>query len=408
MRITEKINFRQPRYMLPAIIYLPALFCGYFVCRFFDIEKAEVDTKMQTTEYYNDKLPDANLKGDGIGDKYSNMVNNFGKIKDESAVENIERDGEEQKEEYKSQYTDAEVAAMDRQSEEAQRSMERLRQLQEQIKEQQQKESNISGSYYGNTYDEQRTLDDLQKKLADARDEGLRSSGVNSCGEAQPGSSSNGKSIESKTNASEGKKTINEKVVSEIAEEAEAEEVVKRQKETSEYFNTIATNEPQHKLIRAIVDEEITAVDGSRVRFRLLDDIEIGDRIISKGTCLYGTLSGFGQQRVKGTIKSILYQEELIKIQLSIYDTDGLEGLYVPKSSFGETVKDVASTTISQNMSFTDGTATGATARWGQQALQNAYRKASNALSKNIRKNKVRVKYGTMVYLINSKDKQKR
>lgn len=52
---------------------------------------------MQTTEYYNDKLPDANLKGDGIGDKYSNMVNNFGKIKDESAVENIERGNEDQK-----------------------------------------------------------------------------------------------------------------------------------------------------------------------------------------------------------------------------------------------------------------------------------------------------------------------
>lgn len=79
----------------------------------------EVDDKKQTTAYYNDKLPDANLKGDGIGDKYSNMVNNFGKIKDESAVENIERGGEEQKESYQSQYTDAEVAALDRQSDEA-------------------------------------------------------------------------------------------------------------------------------------------------------------------------------------------------------------------------------------------------------------------------------------------------
>ena len=68
----------------------------------------------------------------------------------------------------------------------------------------------------------------------------------------------------------------------------------------------------------------------------------------------------------------------------------------------------MAGSTVSQNMSFTDGSVSGATARWGQQALQNAYRKASNALSKNIRKNKVRVKYGTMVYLINSKDKQKR
>lgn len=102
MGIKDKINFRQPKYMLPAIIYFPLLFFGYFFFRFFDTEKAEVNNKMQTTEYYNDKLPDANLKGDGIGDKYSNMVNNFGKIKDESAVENIERGNEDQKEEYNS------------------------------------------------------------------------------------------------------------------------------------------------------------------------------------------------------------------------------------------------------------------------------------------------------------------
>lgn len=114
MGIKDKINFRQPKYMLPAIIYFPLLFFGYFFFRFFNTEKAEVNNKMQTTEYYNDKLPDANLKGDGIGDKYSNMVNNFGKIKDESAVENIERGNEDQKEEYNSQYSDAEVAAMDR------------------------------------------------------------------------------------------------------------------------------------------------------------------------------------------------------------------------------------------------------------------------------------------------------
>ena len=196
MRITDKINFRQPKYMLPAILYLPLLFFGYFFFRFFNIEKVEVDDKKQTTAYYNDKLPDANLKGDGIGDKYSNMVNNFGKIKDESAVEkikdesaveNIERDGEEQKESYQSQYTDAEVAALDRQSDEARQSMERLRRLQEQIKEQQQKDHNVSGCHYGNTYDEQRTLEDLQKKLTDARDEGLRGSGVAADAGSMPG-----------------------------------------------------------------------------------------------------------------------------------------------------------------------------------------------------------------------------
>ena len=404
MGIKDKINFRQPKYMLPAIIYLPLLFFGYFLCRFFNTEKADVNNKMQTTEYYNDKLPDANLKGDGIGDKYSNMVNNFGKIKDESAVENIERGNEDQKEEYKSQYSDAEVAAMDQQSEEARQSMERLRKLQEQIKAQQAKDENATGTRTdGNTEDEEQTLENLRKALEEARNEGAAHVGTkNDDTDEQSGAPDR----KTRKNGGEDKKVVNEHSVNEISDEAKAEEVVKKQKETSDYFNTIVSNEPEQKLIRAIVDEDVKAVDGSRVRLRLLDDIDIGERTIAKGNYLYCTLSGFGQQRVKGTVKSVLVNDELVKVNLSIYDTDGLEGLYVPKSSFSETAKDIASGTVSQSMNFNDGTSTSTTGRWGMQALQNAYQKATNALSKNIRKNKVKVKYGTQVYLINSREKR--
>lgn len=404
MGIKDKINFRQPKYMLPAIIYLPLMFFGYFFCRFFNTEKADVNNKMQTTEYYNDKLPDANLKGDGIGNKYSNMVNNFGKIKDESAVENIERGNEDQKEEYKSQYSDAEVAAMDQQSDEAQQSMERLRKLQEQIKAQQAKDENTTEPRTGgNTEDEEQTLENLRKALEEARNEGTAH-----VGPSNDDTETQSQQPDRKTRKNEGecKKVVNEHSVNEISEEAKAEEVVKKQKETSDYFNTIVSNEPEHKLIRAIVDEDVKAVDGSRVRLRLLDDIDIGERTIAKGNYLYCTLNGFGQQRVKGTVKSVLVNDELVKVNLSIYDTDGLEGLYVPKSSFSETAKDIASGTVSQSMSFNDGTSTSTTGRWGMQALQNAYQKATNALSKNIRKNKVKVKYGTQVYLINSREKR--
>ena len=39
-----------------------------------------------------------------------------------------------------------------------------------------------------------------------------------------------------------------------------------------------------------------------------------------------------------------------------------------------------------------------------QQIEKNAYQKTSNAIGKAIKKNKVKLKYGTFVYLINSKD----
>ena len=410
MKITDKINFRLPKYMLPAIIYVPLLFFGYFICRFFETETVDVNNKMQTTEYFNDKLPDANFKGDGIGDKYSNMVNSYGKIKDESAVENIERGGENEKEEYTSQYSDAELAAMDEQSDEAKESMARLQQLQERIREQQAKNDNLTdNSVPGNTEDEEETLANLRKALEEARNEGLRQAGVETEDEPEAPTKPAKRKKKADDGEVEGEKVVNEHAVTEISEQAEAEEVVKRHKEDNEYFNTIATNEPEHKLIKAIVDEDIKAVDGSRVRLRLLDDIEINEVVVPKGSYIYATMSGFGSQRVKGNVKSILIHDELIKVNLSLYDTDGLEGLYVPGSSFRETTKDVASGAMSNTSSLTSSSTTAGNAlvQWGNQAISNAVQKTSNALGKAIKKNSAKLKYGTFVYLINGKEKKK-
>lgn len=58
-------------------------------------------------------------------------------------------------------------------------------------------------------------------------------------------------------------------------------------------------------------------------------------------------MSGFSSGRVKGNITSILIEDELVKVSLSLYDTDGMEGLYVPNSQFRETSKDVASGAVS-------------------------------------------------------------
>ena len=405
----KQINFRQGKYILPAIFYPILLYLGYIAIDFFDIKPVEINTKGETTDHINEKLPDANIKGDGIGDKYTNMVDNYGKIKDESAVQNIERGNENMKEEYSSQYSDAELAAMDKNSKEAQESAERLKQLQEQILQQQAKDERLSDRSGGNTEDEEKTLAELRKALEQARDDAQRhlpedGGNVDANQRAQAGDASSATGMTAEV---EGVKDVNEHAVTEVSEEAKSEEVVKSHKETSDYFNTISTNEPEHKLIRAIVDEEVTAVEGSRVRLRLLDDIDIGERTIKSGSYLYCTMSGFSQQRVKGNVKSILYNDELVKVNLSIYDTDGMEGLYVPKSSFRETTNDIASGTISQNMNLSDGSSTGGSmSRWGMQALQNAYQKAANAIAKNIRKNKVKLKYGTQVYLINSRDKK--
>lgn len=87
----------------------------------FHTEKAEVQDKtLQTTEFLNPELPDAQIKGgDGIGSKYENMAKSWGKIQDYSAVDNIERDeADNNQEEYESQYTEEDIALLDRQEKE--------------------------------------------------------------------------------------------------------------------------------------------------------------------------------------------------------------------------------------------------------------------------------------------------
>lgn len=393
-KIFEKINFNQPKYVLPAIIYLPLIFAGYFILKLFDTEKIEIDT-METTEYYNDKLPEANIKGDGIGDKYTNMLNDFGKIKDESAVENIERGEDDQKEEYTSQY-DApleypnQIEELEEQNSlsDTERAMEKLQQIRKQLREQ-----TVHDSYAQSTSpDEDATLENLRKALAEARGVPITDE------ERKQVTTPNNEPVKDAEEPD-----ANKDVVKDIADDAQVEEVVRRRNVASDYFNTISENAPEPKIIRAIVDEDILAMDGSRMRLRLLDEIDVGGRVLPSGTNIYCMVSGLGQQRVKGNIQSVLVNDELVKVNLRLYDTDGLEGLYVPKSAIRETSKDVAGNTLNQSVNFNNGEGNSSFKGWGIQALQNAYQKTTGAISKNVKKNKVKIKYGTQVYLVNAR-----
>ena len=381
MKITEKINFRQPKYMLPAILYFPLVGASYFIFDLFNTEKAEVqDKNMQTTEYLNPELPGAKTKGDGIGSKYENMTKSWGKIGDYTAMDNIERDNPEGgKEQYESKYTQDDIAMLDEQ-------------------EKRKAETEAADAKVR----EKEAMAELEKALAEAR---LRGNLGNE--EARNSESQEQGNLETEENGNtnvQGKITTDPNAVKKPSEDEKPSEVVKKIKTTSDYFNTLAQNEQEPKLIKAIIDENVKATDGSRVRLRLLDDVEINDHVVKRGTYLYATMSGFSSQRVKGSISSIMVDDELVKVNLSLYDTDGMEGLYVPSSQFRETTKDVASGAVSGNMNMgTSGTGS-SLSQWGMQAVQNAYQKTSSAIGKAIKKNKVKLKYGTFVYIINSKD----
>ncbi|MCC2234842.1 conjugative transposon protein TraM [Bacteroides hominis] len=374
--LLEKINWRQPKYMLPAILYFPLLGASYFIFDLFHTETLEIkDKTMQTTEFLNPELPGAQIKDDGIGSKYENMAKSWGKIQDYSAVDNIDRDESgKKKEEYESKYTQDDLDLLTEQEQEKAAAVE------------------IASAKAR----EQEALAELEKALAEARLKGQNAV-------QPPAETETADTVPPRATEVSGTIDEEKRAVKAPSDDAPPNEVVRKVKTASDYFNTLAKDAREPKLIQAIIDENIKAVDGSRVRLRLLDDVEIGKYVVKRGTYLYATVSGFSSGRVKGSISSILVDDELMKVSLSIYDTDGMEGLYVPNSQFRETSKDVASSAMSGNMNMGMGSSL---AQWGMQAVTNAYQKTSNAISKAIKKNKVKLKYGTFVYLVNGQEKK--
>ena len=388
----KKIDYKQPKYVLPMILYPLILGTGYFTIGMFTTEVKSVDKNLMATNYLNSELPEAKIDNE-LGSKRENMVNAFGDAKDYTAVENAERDSVKGKEEYQTRYNNGEAAAIVRHDAE----LENLRQFQRRKQEIAARNMGKDDFVVPLSEEDRRNArrlrgregrEESEELLAQARAQGRSVTG------SSPYEDDDEESTHKKGHSKETASS------SENSEE-KAETVVKVMKTESEYFNTVSQNAPGSSLITAIIDENIKAVDGSRVRLRLLDDVEIGGLFVPKGTYLYATMSSFSKQRVKGKVASVFVGDEIKTINLSIYDTDGMEGLYVPSSTFRETAKDIGSSAMQQSMSIDGSSSNNSVAQWAQQTVQQAYQRTSQAISKAIRKNKVKLKYGTRVYLIN-------
>lgn len=173
---------------------------------------------------------------------------------------------------------------------------------------------------------------------------------------------------------------------------------VSKASKTQSVFNTIKREEDEG-FIKAILDESLTAYAGSRIRIKLLDDIQVGEEnLIEKGTYLYATVTGFSAQRINFTIHSIMRKGKLLPVNLEIYDVDGLQGLYIPESAFREFTQELGSNSM-QGFNLTTESSQ-SSAQFLLSSAQRAFQSTSQAIAKAIRKNKANLKYSTFIYLI--------
>jgi conjugative transposon TraM protein len=159
-------------------------------------------------------------------------------------------------------------------------------------------------------------------------------------------------------------------------------------------------NDLMQNAVEAIIHETQTIVNGTTVKFRLMNDIFINGIKIPKDNFLFGTASLKGE-RLTINITSIRYNNSLFPVDLSVYDMDGLVGIYIP----GAINRDAAKASADRSMQ-TFGVAS-LDDSWGAQAAGAGIEAAKSLLNKKVKLVKVVVKAGYKVLLRDEKQKQK-
>ena len=155
--------------------------------------------------------------------------------------------------------------------------------------------------------------------------------------------------------------------------------------------------EKENSFIKAVIDENNKGFLGSRIRFRLLEDIFVSNRKISKGSILYGQISGFSMQRVDLNIVSVSTKGEIFPVNLSIYDVDGMKGLYVPQSVFRDMIREMGSSSVQGTQMDMGGQ--GFFTSLGSKLFTST----SKSIANLIKTNKTKLKYNSYVFLIDEK-----
>lgn len=155
--------------------------------------------------------------------------------------------------------------------------------------------------------------------------------------------------------------------------------------------------------IRACVHGDQTVISGQSVRLRLLEAMRVGRYVLPRNTLLTGEGRIQGE-RLGIEILQVEYDGAVIPVELTVLDSDGQDGIFIPGSTEANAVREVAAN-MGQNLGTTI-SITNQSA--GDQLLSELGRGAiqgvSQYISKKMREEKVHLKsgYGLMLYQNNN------
>jgi conjugative transposon TraM protein len=154
----------------------------------------------------------------------------------------------------------------------------------------------------------------------------------------------------------------------------------------------------EHNAIKAEVYGNQTLVSGAVIKLVLLQDISLSAVTIPKSTFVFGQCSLNGE-RLTVDINSIHFNNSIYPVGLSLYDVDGLEGIYVP----GAIARDAAKK--SSNQALQDVQLNSLDPSLEVQAASAGIEAAKGMLTKKTRLIQVTAKAGYKVFLVNKNTK---
>ena len=398
----KKIDLRQGKYWFPLVLFVPLVAIAYFSCEMF---KGPTVQEGMVTDSINTMMPEP--AGDGLHGKFAEMEDNLLRGDGYTAINAL---GEEETGEADDEnvYSESEMDRIDKEKAQKKREEEEMNALQQQLRESRmhinQYDDRFTGHSSGNG-SQQREMEQFEQEMRQIQERSRKMArDITGDDAVNTANAQNQQTMNPYGNAQiTGYDIYGNPVYAQQPKKDTVAVVTKADTQSSDGFNTVADEEKlDDPLIKAMIDKTTKAHEGTRLRFKLLDDVVVKGVKLKKGTYLYGTVVGFGQQRVMADITSILVKDKFLKIHLSVYDLDGMQGFYVPESAFRDMMKNAGSAAMQSNISFDSGGGSGISAEaLALQALQNVYQSTSSAVSQAIKKNRAKIKYNTIVYLIN-------
>lgn len=252
-----------------------------------------------------------------------------------------------------------------------------------------------------NAADEQLELMEKSYQLAAKYMPGQNGSGQPGKAEAATGESKSAGNVQTVT-APVGQ--VRKKVVSLLAPPMSDADFVRMYSEPRNMgFNTVQTEVENitKNTIRACVYRTVTLTDGKEVQLRLLEPMMAGEQYIPLGTMVTGTAKVSGE-RMEIKVSSVSYGESVTPVNLDVYDTKGMKGVFVPESEELNAVKEMAAnmgSSLGTSITITEDAGAQLAADLGKGVIQGA----SQYLAKKFRTVKVTLKANHEFYLLPGK-----